>query len=54
MDRVRIGYIGAGNFTNHFIYPQLHRHPVELVAVCDLIEEKAKRAQLRLLHIQAA
>jgi len=45
MDRVRIGYIGAGNFTNRFIYPQLHRHPVELVAVCDLIEEKAKRAQ---------
>ncbi len=45
MDKVRIGYIGAGNFTNHFVYPQLHRHPVELVAVCDLIEEKALRAQ---------
>jgi len=45
MDRVCIGYIGAGNFTNSFIYPQLHRHTVELVAVCDLIEEKAKRAQ---------
>jgi predicted dehydrogenase len=45
MDKVRIGYIGAGNFTNHFISPQLHRHSVELVAVRDLIEEKAKLSQ---------
>jgi len=41
---LRIGYVGAGNFSNRFIYPQLARHDVELVAVCDLVEEKAHAA----------
>jgi len=41
---LRIGYIGAGSFTNHFIYPQLRRHDVKLVAVCDLVQEKAQAA----------
>ncbi len=40
----RICYIGAGNFSNAFIYPQLAQHDVELAAVCDLIEEKAQAA----------
>jgi len=41
---LRIGYIGAGSFSNGFIYPQLQQHEVELAAVCDLIEEKAAAA----------
>ena len=45
MERLRIGYIGAGGFTNRFIYPQLAQHAVDLVAVCDLDEDKAIRAQ---------
>lgn len=44
---LRIVYIGAGNFTNHFMYPQLSRHDIELAAVCDLVEEKANLAQKR-------
>ena len=41
---MKICYIGAGNFSNTFIYPQLARHGVELAAVCDLVEEKAQAA----------
>lgn len=41
---LRLAYIGAGNFSNAFMYPQLRAHPVELAAVCDLQEEKAKLA----------
>lgn len=41
---LRLAYIGAGGFTNLFMYPQLRAHPVELVAVCDLVEEKARLA----------
>jgi len=41
---LRIAYIGAGSFTNAHMYPQLQRHDVRLVAVCDLIEDKARRA----------
>ena len=45
MDKLRICYIGAGRFTNRRMYPHLAEHNVELVAVCDLEEEKAKTAQ---------
>jgi myo-inositol 2-dehydrogenase/D-chiro-inositol 1-dehydrogenase len=45
MGRLRIGYVGAGGFTNRFMYPQLAKHDVELIAVCDLDEAKARRAQ---------
>lgn len=41
---VRLAYIGAGAFTNTYMYPQLRLHDVELVAVCDLVEEKAQLA----------
>jgi predicted dehydrogenase len=41
---LRIGYIGAGNFSNRHIYPQLARHDVDLAAVCDLVEERARAA----------
>jgi myo-inositol 2-dehydrogenase/D-chiro-inositol 1-dehydrogenase len=42
---LRIGYVGAGSFTNRFMYPQLAKHDIELVAVCDLDESRARRAQ---------
>lgn len=41
---LRLAYIGAGGFTNAFMYPQLRSHPVELAAVCDLVEAKAQLA----------
>ena len=44
---IRIAYIGAGNFTNQCVFPQLFRHGLQLAAVCDLDEEKASLAQKR-------
>ncbi len=44
---LRIAYIGAGGFTNAFMYPQLAMHDIELAAVCDLDEGKALLAQRR-------
>jgi myo-inositol 2-dehydrogenase/D-chiro-inositol 1-dehydrogenase len=44
---LRIAYIGAGSFTNSNMFPQLSQHGVELAAVCDLVEEKARAAQQR-------
>jgi myo-inositol 2-dehydrogenase/D-chiro-inositol 1-dehydrogenase len=41
---LRLAYIGAGGFSNGFMYPQLRAHQVTLAAVCDLVEEKAKLA----------
>ncbi len=41
---LRIGYIGAGGFSSRFIHPQLSRHGVKLVAICDLDEQRAQRA----------
>lgn len=41
---LRLAYIGAGGFTNGYMYPQLQCHAVELAAVCDLVEEKAELA----------
>lgn len=42
---LRIAYVGAGSFTNGYMYPQLSQHDLELAAVCDLVEEKATHAQ---------
>lgn len=44
---LRVCYIGAGGFTNACMYPQLHLHGLELAAVCDLDEGKARLAQQR-------
>lgn len=41
---LRLAYIGAGGFTNAYMYPQLKLHELQLVAVCDLVEEKAELA----------
>ena len=45
MEPIRLCHIGAGGFSNACVFPQLHHHPVRLVAVCDLIKEKALAAQ---------
>ena len=44
MEPLRIGFIGAGGFARHTIYPALHLAPVALQAVCDMDEAKAKDA----------
>ena len=44
MEPLRIGFIGAGGFARHTIYPALHLAPVALQAVCDIDEAKAKDA----------
>ena len=42
--KARIGFVGCGGHATSVLYPTLHRIPqVELVAVCDLKEELAKR-----------
>lgn len=44
---LRICYIGAGNFSNSCMFPQLSRHGLELAAICDLDEKKALAVQRR-------
>jgi hypothetical protein len=42
--KARIGFVGCGGHATSALYPTLHRIPqIELVAVCDLKEELAKR-----------
>jgi predicted dehydrogenase len=44
MDRVRIGFIGAGGLANHVHYPSLAEDErVQLTAVCDLDETRLNR-----------
>ncbi|MBC8230740.1 Gfo/Idh/MocA family oxidoreductase, partial [bacterium] len=43
MEKVRIGFIGCGGFSTGAVYPALHHAPVDLVAVCDLNENLARR-----------
>ncbi len=43
MERLRVGFIGAGIFSTWAIYPALHLAPIDLVAVCDLDEQKARQ-----------
>ena len=47
-DKVRVGFVGAGNLANSIHYPCLASLPdVELVATCDLVEEKARETAER-------
>lgn len=42
--KARLAFIGAGAFATSAIYPQIPRIPrIDLVAVCDLVREKAAR-----------
>ena len=42
LNPLRTGFIGAGGFARHTLYPALHFAPVELQAICELDEERAK------------
>jgi len=39
---VKIGFVGCGAHATRSIYPCLRHAPVDLVAVCDLVEERAE------------
>ena len=39
---LRTGFIGAGGFARHTLYPALHFAPIALQAICELDEERAK------------
>ena len=41
--RIRAGFIGCGTHATRSIYPAFQYAPIDLIAVCDLVEEKAKR-----------
>ncbi len=42
MEPLRVGFIGAGSFATWTLYPALHLAPIELRAVCDQVEERAR------------
>jgi predicted dehydrogenase len=44
MEPLRVGFIGAGIFSTWAIYPALYLAPIELRAICDIDEEKARWA----------
>ena len=41
-EKIRIGFVGCGAHATRSIYPSLRHAPVDLVAVCDLMEERAR------------
>lgn len=44
MERVRIGFVGCGDHATGFLYPTIHTiAEIDLIAVCDLKEELARR-----------
>ncbi len=47
MEPLRVGFIGAGVFSTWAIYPALHLAPIDLRAVCDTNEAKARDAASR-------
>ena len=45
MEKVRMGFIGCGGIANGKHLPAQKRNPVaEMVAFCDVIEERAQKA----------
>jgi predicted dehydrogenase len=40
---VRVGFIGCGNHASRNLYSSLRYAPIDLIAVCDLVAEKAER-----------
>ena len=42
--QAKLAFIGCGGFATGSIFPQIHLVPqIDLVAVCDLVKEKAER-----------
>lgn len=44
MDKIRIGFIGAGRHASNILYPSLRYAPIDLVAVAALEEDEARTA----------
>ncbi len=44
MEPLRLGFIGAGVMASHTTYPSLHFAPIQLRAVCDVDEARARAA----------
>jgi predicted dehydrogenase len=42
MSRVRAGFIGCGGHAFRNVYPTLKFAPVDLIATCDLVEERSQ------------
>lgn len=45
IDRVRIGFVGVGGMGSSHLRNLLHLEGVDIVAVCDIVEEKVVKAQ---------
>lgn len=45
VERVRVGFVGVGSMGSGHLRNLLHLDGVDVVAVCDIVEEKATRAQ---------
>jgi myo-inositol 2-dehydrogenase/D-chiro-inositol 1-dehydrogenase len=43
MERLKVGFIGCGRHATKMLYPSLHLARIELAAVCDVDEVKARR-----------
>ena len=43
MENLRVGFLGAGGFASHTIYPALHFAPIALEAICDIDLSRANR-----------
>ena len=52
MEDLRVGFLGAGGFATHTIYPALHFAPLVLKAICDMDVEKADRNAKKLEVVQ--
>jgi predicted dehydrogenase len=51
MDKVRVGVIGCGGISNKKHMPALKKLPnVEMVAFCDVVEERAVKQRLISAH----
>ena len=47
MEALRVGFIGCGSHSGLRLYPGLEEAGLELVAVCDLDQEKARSRAAR-------
>ena len=47
---LRTGFIGAGGFARHTLYPALHFAPIALQAIGELDEERAKKRTWKIRH----
>lgn len=41
-EKIKVGFVGCGAHATRSIYPSLRHAPVDLIAVCDLVEDRAR------------